>query len=66
MVPEYSSSWTQEILFSHLHVPVTQRGGGGGVVLRISSGGIDRRIFGGLRFRNFFGQENLASIFWGG
>ena len=30
MVPEYSSSWTQEILFSHLHVPVTQRGGGGG------------------------------------
>ena len=41
-------------------------GRGGGVVLRISSGGIDRRIFGGLRFRNFFGQENLASIFWGG
>ena len=41
-------------------------GGGGGGVLRISSGGIDRRIFWGLKFRNFFLQVNLASIFWGG
>ena len=23
-------------------------------------------FFGGFKFRNFFGQETLASIFWGG
>ena len=38
-----------------------------GGVLGISSDGDDRRIFGGLKFsiRDFFGFENLASIFLG-
>ena len=39
-----------------------------GGVLRISSDGNDKRIFSALKFSipEFFGEENLASIFWGG
>ena len=39
-----------------------------GGVLLISSDGGNKRIFFGLKFSipEFFGEENLASIFWGG
>ena len=39
-----------------------------GGVFRISSDGDDKRIFLALKFSipEFFGEENSASIFWGG
>ena len=39
-----------------------------GGVIYILSVRDDQRIFGvsNFRFRDFFGKENLASIFWGG
>ena len=72
MVPEYSSSWTQEIVqaFACACNPLGSGGGGsgggeGGRVLRISSGGIDRRIFWGLKFRNFFFAGEFGKYFLG-
>ena len=45
---------------------VTSPGGGGGRVLWILSDRGGQKIFLGLKFRfwDFFGQENLASIFF--